>query len=883
MFRNKLLSSLNTIRGRLFLLLATVLLPILLVQALIYKDRFELRREDELRANMDVARGVCMAFGQFVDDVLHQEQVIGMSIASNQLSRENIQRILEQSADEHTSVVSFAWVDPEGKVLYSTFTEDEGIALETKTFFIEMRSGSPTHVSDLFLLQNADKPVFTISRAFRDEQENLLGVVVAVVDPDFLHHSIGFEREGRGAFAVIDRNGRLVFRNPKLDLSWEERYLGDRPFIQDALAGREYYVEEGVGAEGIPRVYAFTPIDSIGWISGASKPTSEIISAVRSRLIRHSLMFVGVVLLAIPFAAWMANTISAPVRLLRKKAVENDAGDFADEIIGPSEVQDLASTFQDRARRLKDLTNELEARVLERTRELTRMKGLYDEGERIAGRFSWEWNLTDNVFTFTKNFWLLVHGLEQSYPAKLPREEVLGFIHPDDLQAFDSALNHTMSDRTEFTIIFRMGRQDNASMRVFDAHGEFFEGDDGKFVRGWAQDITELTSLENALKKTNQELEAANRAKNEFLANMSHEMRTPLSGILGLTEITLDNELPEETRRNLELIRSSSLALHEIINDLLDFSTIEAGRFTIRPLEFSLRDEIANLTAAFEDQARLKGILFEVSIDDEVPSRIVADPSRVKQILINLLNNAFKFTLEERVELSVRRADPAHLVFSILDTGIGIPGEKIGDIFQSFTQVDASVKKRFGGTGLGLSISRKLAELMGGSIGVESTEGVGSRFTLTLPFELPETPTQDLETKTASDMQPLRILLAEDNPVNQLVIERFLTRQGHSVVSVSDGRQALLELAKSGFDLVLMDIQMPVMDGIETTKAIRQGPSGTNRTTIPIIALTAYAMKGDREKFLAEGMNGYVTKPVDFGELAKVIADVCEGAGRSKG
>jgi CheY-like chemotaxis protein/anti-sigma regulatory factor (Ser/Thr protein kinase) len=329
------------------------------------------------------------------------------------------------------------------------------------------------------------------------------------------------------------------------------------------------------------------------------------------------------------------------------------------------------------------------------------------------------------------------------------------------------------------------------------------------------------------------------------------------------------------------LIRYSAQSLNTIINDILDFSAIEARRLTIAPVEFPLREEITRTSRMFEDQARIKGLSFATHIED-VPESIIADQSRLRQILINFLSNAFKFTLKGGVVLTVRQTEPDFLVFSVADSGIGIPKDQIERLFQSFTQLDDSMKKRFGGAGLGLAISKRIAELMGGTIQAESNEGVGSVFTLSVPVDIPKGGKTDHKAEPAlSSERPLRILLAEDNPVNQLVIKAHLSKRGHVVQAVADGQQALEELKRADYDVVLMDIQMPEMDGIEATKRIRSGKNG--RADIPIIALTAYAMKGDREKFLDNGMDGYVTKPVDFGELARTIAEVCLAAGRSSG
>jgi signal transduction histidine kinase/CheY-like chemotaxis protein len=381
--------------------------------------------------------------------------------------------------------------------------------------------------------------------------------------------------------------------------------------------------------------------------------------------------------------------------------------------------------------------------------------------------------------------------------------------------------------------------------------------------------------LEDRVRARTLQLEQASRYKDEFLANMSHEIRTPLTGVLGLTELLLQQNRSEEVRGDLEMIHGSALSVMSLINDLLDLSRIEKGKIVLSTKPVTIRGVMEELVKPYQVQAREKQLAFEWTVMPEVPEQVLCDWDRLGQVLKNLLYNAIKFTEKGSIRLECRVVEHhdqlVRLRFTVTDTGIGIPEEKLGEIFESFTQVDHSYSKRFAGAGLGLAISRELVGLMGGEISVQSEVGRGSSFVFTILTERAEPQPQDELhlSMTLSDFPPLSILLVEDNPVNRVFLRRTLTRHGHSVVEAENGLQALERLAERSFDLVLMDIQMPEMDGIEAMHRIRSG--GYGRADIPIIALTAYAMKGDREKFMAEGMDGYVTKPVDFDELASTI------------
>jgi signal transduction histidine kinase/CheY-like chemotaxis protein/HPt (histidine-containing phosphotransfer) domain-containing protein len=385
-----------------------------------------------------------------------------------------------------------------------------------------------------------------------------------------------------------------------------------------------------------------------------------------------------------------------------------------------------------------------------------------------------------------------------------------------------------------------------------------------------------------ALEETTQRALAATRAKSEFLANVSHELRTPLVGILGMLDIVLEDTLPPHQRENLEIANSCAKTLLVLLNDVLDLSKIEAGRMSLEEIECDLYDLADECVKAQLPKAREKGIALRLDIHPDVPRRVLSDPLRLRQVLSNLLSNAVKFTehgwvelrLEPQTEASSR--DLERIVFSVRDTGIGIPGDKINSIFDDFTQVDGSTSRRYGGTGLGLAITRRLVELFGGSLEVHSDEGKGSDFRVQLPLRVAPSafreadrkavaPEAGRQTATASG----RILLAEDNPVNQRVASTILRKAGYEVVIAANGQEAIEALDRQPFDLVLMDVQMPVLDGLETTRRIRRDPRWEN---LPILALTAHAMSSDRDQCLQAGMNGYISKPTAATSLLQTVS-----------
>ncbi len=420
-------------------------------------------------------------------------------------------------------------------------------------------------------------------------------------------------------------------------------------------------------------------------------------------------------------------------------------------------------------------------------------------------------------------------------------------------------------------------------------------------TRELSEEKQRVVDEKNRVEQQNREIERllseaqqASRLKSEFLANVSHEIRTPMNGILGMTDLVLATPLTQEQRECLDTARLSAHSLLTVLNDVLDFSKIEAGRLELSPIDFSLRNCIAEAMKMLQIGAVEKGLILESQIGAEVPDSVVGDPDRLRQTLFNLIGNAIKFTAKGGVYLNVDVAPGASpqggaegsatLLFKVRDTGIGIAREKQQLIFEAFRQEDGSTTRKYGGTGLGLAISSRLVEMMGGSIHVDSEVGRGSTFYFTARFGIGSAaagakPSHSaslinmLDANKGSSDAPavsLHILLAEDNLVNQRLAMRLLERRGHRVALAASGREALLCLEKDRFDLVLMDLQMPDMDGIEATALIREREKRLGGRT-PIVALTAHTMKGDRERCLAAGMDNYINKPIDAVKFLEIV------------
>lgn len=460
----------------------------------------------------------------------------------------------------------------------------------------------------------------------------------------------------------------------------------------------------------------------------------------------------------------------------------------------------------------------------------------------------------------------------------LPHEKLAGMNVDGLLRANGTTPNSAIEQtaRAGGTAQFRCGPDERE--RVLETRAEDFDMQ-GKRVRHMTvHDVSERQKTQDALLLAKNLAEDASRMKNEFLANMSHEVRTPLNGMLGMLQLLLDTRLNSEQIDLVDAAMQSGRGLNTLLNDLLDFSMIEAGRLPLKSTDFDLRHLLENITMVFRRQCLEKQIRLGLEIDDDVPGHVHGDKGRLRQILFNLTGNAVKFTDSGSVtiraaSLETHGKSDFRVMFTVEDSGIGIDDEKLDQVFEPFTQADGSMTRQYEGAGLGLSIVRRLASFMNGSVAAESWPGSGTAMHVVLPFSRPREKSRPeaVLSPPAEQNRQKRILIAEDNRINSIAAKRFVEKIGYEASCVADGGEVIKRLRAERFDGVLMDVQMPAMSGTEATRLIRSDTSGDFDPAIPIIAMTAHAMAGDRERFLEQGMTAYLAKPVSYAELAKTL------------
>ncbi|HEY3309837.1 MAG TPA: PocR ligand-binding domain-containing protein, partial [Desulfuromonadaceae bacterium] len=525
---------------------------------------------------------------------------------------------------------------------------------------------------------------------------------------------------------------------------------------------------------------------------------------------------------------------------------------------------------------VRDITERKQAEF-----KLKESERLFNKAQKISHLGSWSLDLITNRLIWSDEIYRIFGLQQQEFAATY--EAFLDAVHPEDRVSVNSVyLDSIQEGKDVYEIEHRVIRKHTGQIRYVYEKCEHIKDASGKIIRseGVVHDITDRKLAEQELQQAKAAAEAANIAKSRFLATMSHEIRTPMNGVIGMLELLQHTELTSQQQKYAESAKNSGVELVHLLNDILDLSKIEADKLELEISAFDLRQVISDTINLLSLQAREKTVKLASSIDNNLPSVLKGDAGRLRQIITNLVGNAIKFTPEGSVTLHIRKETEdecfATLRFQVIDSGIGIASDKLEHIFEPFTQVDSSTTRKFGGTGLGLAICKQLTELMGGSIGAESTEGVGSTFWFTVVLE--KLTESDLASPKPISVQNLnfrrltagnanRLLLVDDDPTAQSIMPDLLKSYGYLVDVAGDGKEALRTLQNNDYALVLMDCMMPEMNGYEVTAAIRDPASAVRRHDIPVIALTGNAMKEERDKCIAAGMDDHLPKPLILGDL----------------
>jgi len=739
-------------------------------------------------------------------------------------------------------------------------------------------------------------------------QEEVDALALLIADPAVIGDHAAIQQifdartEAKSIHAIdwVDRRGATVQSTDParaaLAPAWFSRRLSiDPPVVQRDLV---------VGGAGYGRLTVrMTAGPAVDHVWGSFKAGAAILA-----------LALGVNLLLVLAALRIALR---PLAALNRGTQRLGAGDHSVRIepAGPPEVRETITVFnaaadmlkglhrslQSQQRELEQARDELEARVGERTAALAQANlELEIEGAERAAlvadlmqseeRFraltalssDWFWEQDADL-----RFSLIAVGVHKT---GVPREAHIGKTRWElpytEVVGGDWAPHQAvLAARQPFRDLLLLRRAVPGDSRYVLVNGAPHYGADGSFAgyRGVARDVTQDKEAEFALIAARDTADAANRSKSEFLANMSHEIRTPMNGILGMAGLLLEGRLEPRQALFARTMQRSAVALLKVINDILDFSKIEAGKLDLESIDFDLRALLDETRLTFASAAEGKGLQLRCEVDTRVPAVLSGDPGRIGQVLSNLMGNAIKFTARGAVKVEVA-LDPAGatehgigLRFDVRDTGVGIEADALGRIFEAFAQADGSTSRNYGGTGLGLTISRQLVRMMGGDIGASSQRERGSHFWFSVRLPCASRSPLSVAAPGSSPPPPAMpherfagtVLLAEDNDVNQLVATLMLESYGLQVDLAADGLSAVTAVAHTRYDLVLMDCQMPGMDGFAATAAIRAGERAAGRCVI--VALTAHAMDGDRERCLAAGMDDYLTKPLMREDLVRVL------------
>jgi PAS domain S-box-containing protein len=850
--------------------------PLLLAGGVVTQLAFTVQTQQSVALQREIARQLANRLEEYAQNLDSElrlaSEIVGLSSAPADKREKALQTLLTFGSKPFVSLVL---LDMEGKELARADTGAGGLRVSASDeLFLVPRNQGRVFFGPVRLDPASPVPLASMAQPLYGPGGGAVqGALVAEVKLLRLAELVrGANSQGAGETYILDSAGRLLAHR-------------DHELVKAGI-GRSTPLTEGLdrGLDGRMAAVA----------SGQAKIGGQTLHVVTERNVTQALGLAvdtlwGLIVLVLASSAaatflayFVIRRIVRPIDQLAETVRAATGGDLSQRAVeSEDEVGQLGKAFN-------AMTTELECTMRgleEKIKELTKTQAKLQESERRY-RELFEFS-SEGIALCTLDGVVREANPKAHWCLGYTPDEAVGLTSadvtlPEDVSADKDAGMRTalLSGQTlqfERRLKHKQGKLITAELFVKRI------GED--LMQVMFRDITQRKRMEAELLKAKTAAEEASRAKGQFLANMSHEIRTPLSCIIGMSELTLESDPRPDQKENLEMILDSAVSLLDIINDILDYTKIEANKLTLSNRDFNLRKTLEKTIKAFATQATRKGDTLHFEIHNEVPAVVKGDAGRLAQIIRNLVGNAVKFTENGSIKLSVSNATPgvwpATLSFSVRDTGIGIPLDKLDQLFQIFSQVDSSYSKKYSGTGLGLAISKELVGMMGGQIWVQSEKGVGSSFAFTAVFGAPEQlPAESGPARKAIDpylaRHPRRVLFAEDNKINRLFISDFLSRAGHAVVGVGNGLEALEALEAEPFDLILMDIQMPELDGVEAARRIRSGAVPGADPNIPIIALTAYAMKEDKERFFAAGINGCITKPVERAGLLKTLDDFYE-------
>ena len=796
-------------------------------------------------------------------------------------------QILDRALKINPNLAAITLARRDGHVIATTRPHSSANLAGSKHFREAVETGRFA-AGEFFIGRLSPSPVqlFPFACPVRDDDGNVLAVLLASIPLDNYSNLFRAMPLPTGSFiGACDHAGTRIFRFP----SNSAGPLGQpirQPMYEAALAGGSEGVATDTGSDGIERIIAFRNArlepDSPPYMSiFVGAPRTSVHASARMEMLRNLGIFVLALGLTL-ISGWFFGGKRLG-RKLEELATASDrfgAGDLSARVEPDPEITEiatLASAFNHMAASLsKDIA------AMKRTEEALRVSE-----ERLTLALDatsdalWDWNLETGAVYFSPRYFTMLGYEPDELEHGLDTWHVL--LHPDDRENAKNVVSEHVMRGEPFSLEFRLRTKDGnwqwimgrGNVAARDAHGRPTR------LVGTHVNIHERKRMELELLQTKEAAEASNQAKSEFLANMSHEIRTPLNGIMGMIQLLEMSISEPEQRHFCTLASQSANRLTRLLSDILDLSRIEAGKMQIRPEPFDLVDSVRQTVDLFMPIAVQADVSLEYRLDPKIRPCLSGDALRLQQVLTNLVGNAFKFTTQGRVRVEAQvlpHGGPRRqwILFTVSDTGCGIPDTALGTLFKPFTQVSQGFTKNHQGAGLGLTISRQLVQLMGGTMAVESEVGTGTDIHFCLPFEIcselrkaggSERPATPASRKT-------RLLLAEDDDVSLFAVRAMLEKAGCLVDVARDGREALELAEREDFDAILMDVQMPGMDGVEATRLIRRLPGNRGRT--PIIALTAYTMPGDRETFLEHGMDAYISKPVSLPQLMDVLGDILD-------